>query len=109
MAFDICQGDLDEPLDIQLKINGAVHTAPYEGDAQELRVELPDNTVESWALAPLDLENWIFRHVFEPGQTDMLGVYHGWVVLTLDGQQQTFPSNGTRVRWKVNRLPEAES
>jgi hypothetical protein len=104
--FELCQGDLHQPMDIRLTVNGAVPEDPFDGDA-ELRVELPDFTVESWALVPLDKDLWIFRHVFEPGETDDLGVYHGWVVLTFtDTTQQTFPSTGARIRWKVNPLPE---
>lgn len=101
MAFRIVQGDLEPDLLLDLAVND---TAEDITDATSPTMVWwkPDDSVDEVDLIVVDAAAGRVRYTWETGDTDLVGLHRGRVVLTRgNGEQQTFPSDGTWFRWRV--------
>ncbi len=74
-----------------------------DATAYALRVELPDGTREVWTASPLDLTTGKFAHYWNASETEQVGHPRAQLVVTRgDGRTQTFPSDTTYIRWRIN-------
>jgi hypothetical protein len=102
MSFEIVEGDLEPDMELSVTVNGEVKDLSA-AVSYALLWRDPDGTVGTLALEEVDLELGTLRHVWEAGDTDVVGAHRGQVVVTwAEGETQTFPSDGTHYIWFVN-------
>lgn len=102
MSYQIVRGDLGPNMPITLTANGApvdVSTAT----TVELHWLKPDGTAMVDTLLPIDASLGKFEMVWSAGDTDVAGYCFGLVVVTTAAIPETYPSDGSRIIWFVNR------
>lgn len=101
--YTIVKGDLAPDMLITVSSSAEPGGSNITGAlAIELDWLKPDGTRSSIALATVDLSTGQVRRQWQTGDTDVPGTHQGRVVVTRgDGRQQTFPSDGSALRWVV--------
>lgn len=105
MSFDMNAGDLEPDMLIHLTVNGLPENV-NDQTAMTMVWTRPDGTEDVLAVIPVvggDGSVTKVLHQWLAGETDMVGVHRGKVVVTRGGGgQQTFPSDASHVRWQVH-------
>lgn len=89
MPLQLTRNDADYPLE--------------EGDVIVLRYTDPDGDTFEKTLDVVDAPTGQLEAVWEAGETDVVGAYVGQVKLTRLGDDVTFPDDGSKVIWWVNK------
>jgi hypothetical protein len=85
-------------------------TCSVNGEAEDLtgalafnlRWRQPDGTVSTVSMTSVSLTDGTVKRTWASGDTDVVGTHYGQVAVTrANGEIQTFPSDGTFVRWDV--------
>lgn len=106
MAFTMVQGDLEPDMAIELKVNGEPEDIS-DALAFSMRWLKPDGSIVTAAALVEDidgggLETGRVKRIWVAGDTDVIGVHLAQIKVTrANGEVQTFPSNGTYVRWQI--------
>jgi len=106
--MNIAQGDLFKPLEITLTLNGVAFAlveteGEVEGDEITLRWTDKEGTVTEVEPTIVDATAGEIEHVFEAGQTDVIGPCAGQVTVTRAGKPLSFPDDGSFFAWTVTR------
>lgn len=102
MSYEIVKGDLEPDMQLNLTVNGAAKDISTAVSYQ-LRWKKPDGTVSTVALASVNLAQGQVKRVWVSGDTDLVGIHRGQVVVTWSGSEpQTFPSDGSYYYWYVH-------
>lgn len=101
MSFDLVRGDLSPPMPVIITVDGTAYDTSG-ADTVQLRWVKPDGTVMLTNLTPVDATAGEYEMQWSGTDTDLIGPYVGEIVVTTGGQQETFPSDGTKVIWFVN-------
>lgn len=106
MSYSIVKGDLEPPLPLTLKVNGAAYDGATGAPTVQLRWTKPDGTTSLVALVAVNAAAGVFERQWEAGDTEQVGTHRGQVIVTRAGRPRTFPSVGTYAQWQVNpQLP----
>lgn len=100
-AFEIVQGDLEPALDIDLQVNSVAEDVSDATGPIHMHWLKPDGTVVVVVVTNVNLALGQVEYRWTTGDTDMLGVHRARVVVPRPDGNQTFPSNGTWIRWLV--------
>ncbi len=101
MAFRIIKGDLEPDLLLDLAVNGALEDINDATDPVMIWWK-PDDTTDEVDLTVVDADAGRVRYTWVDGDTDLVGMHRGRVRLTRgNGEDQTFPSDGSWFRWRV--------
>lgn len=106
MAFSMVQGNLEPDMTIAIAVNGVPEDIS-DALSFSLRWLKPDGSVVTAATLVADddaggLAAGMVKRVWEVGDTDAIGVHLAQVNVTRgNGEVQTFPSNGSFVRWQI--------
>lgn len=95
--FGIGQGDLLPDMEIEVNEGEDISGA----SSIQLEVTRPDGEDVVWALTAVNLALGLVKHEWLAGETDIPGIYSAVVHLVRGGDPQTFPADGTRLRWAV--------
>ena len=102
MAYEIVEGDLDPDMQITVLVNGL----PLDlttASLLQMRWQKPDATVVTVSLTAVSLANGQVKRVWAAGDTAQTGEHLARVLVTwASGEVQSFPSDGSYMRWEVN-------
>lgn len=101
MSYQIGQGDLAPDIVFEAGVNGEpVDLSDITNP--RLRWWKPNGEYIEVAVAAMDLALGLFTREWQPGDTDEIGTHRAKLIVTRgNGDQQTFPSDGTFLRWRV--------
>ncbi len=101
MSFSIGQGDTAPDLVLTCSSNGS-EGDDLTGATAVLRWTKPDGAVLDVELEEEDLEAGKWKVVWgETADTLLPGVHKGKVIVVLDGDEKTYPPEGTYFEWTV--------
>ena len=101
MAYSLVQGDLGEPLVVDLAVTAAI-SALATAQSVQLRWAKPDGTVSTVAMAVVDAVAGTVQRVWVAGDTDQAGLHKGQVLVTdVSGNPITDPNDGTYLYWWI--------
>ncbi len=101
MSYEISRGDTIPAMAVTVQTNG-VAVDVSDADTVEMHWVMPDGTARVSTLTAVSAIDGQFAMEWEPEDTDQAGIYFGHVVVTTDDDQETFPSDGSRMIWFVN-------
>ncbi len=98
--FLIHQGEL-EPMDIVLSSNGRIDNVTGATNPR-LIWKTPSGTETTVELTAVSLSGGKFRRTWEEGETDIVGIHRGRVVLEMaSGNDRTYPNTGAWFTWRI--------
>ena len=99
--FFLVVGDLEPDMPLACTMNGSAE--PLTGATSiQMRHRKPDGSSALVDLTAVDLATGQVKRVWEDGDTDQAGIHYGRVVVVrANGEQQTFPNDGTWFSWTV--------
>lgn len=101
MSYQIGQGDLAPDIIFEAGVNGAPENLS-DALSYKLRWWKPSGSIVEVTITPLDLALGQFKRTWAPGDTDEIGTHSAKLIVTRgNGDQQTFPSDGSHLRWRV--------
>ena len=102
MSFEIVQGDLEPDMLLTCSVNGIVENIS-DSTARVMRWHKPDGTEVDVALTTVNLTLGQVKRVWVAGDTSIPGIHLGRIIVTrANGENQTFPSDGTYFVWWVH-------
>lgn len=96
MSFDIVRGNTQPPMDVD--ISGDATGA----DSVQLRWAKPDGTTYLSTLTAVTPAEGLYKMEWGPDDTDQIGPHIGEVVVTVGGEETTYPADGSKIIWWVN-------
>lgn len=103
-TFELVAGDLEPALDIDLTVDGAAEDVSDATDVITMHWRRPDGTTANVVLTSVDLARGEVQYQWQPGDTLVPGIHRAQVTVPRPQGPQTFPSDGTYIRWVVHPL-----
>jgi len=100
MSYSCIRGDITQPMPLTLNVNG-VATIIDDAATVTLRWTKPDGTTTTVALEEVDFSLGQVQRVWVTGDTDDVGLHQGQIVVTVGGETDTFPNDGSLILWWV--------
>lgn len=101
MAYSLVQGDLGEPLVVDLAVAAAI-SALATAQSVQLRWWKPDKTVSLVTMTVVDSAVGTVQRTWVSGDTDQVGMHRGQVVVTdSSGNPLTDPNDGSYLYWEI--------
>lgn len=104
-VYEIVQGNLEPDLRFQCTVLGQPEDVS-DATSFVLLWLRPDGTTTTVSLVAIDLSAGLVKRVWVAGDTSVIGLHRGRVLVTRgNAEPQTFPSDGSWFRWRVNEAP----
>lgn len=101
--YEIAQGDLSPPMLIDLTDEDVVANVANAINPLTMRWLKPDGTVvEGVTITNVNLVLGQVLHAWAAGETDIPGVHRAQVIVPKADGNETFPSDGSYIRWVVH-------
>jgi hypothetical protein len=100
MSYSCIRGDITQPMPLTLEVDG-VATIIDDDATVQLRWTKPDGTTTLVDLAEVDFSVGEVQRIWVAGDTDDIGAHSGQIVVTVDGETDTFPNDGSLIWWWV--------